>query len=960
MLIESFAVVLTIISTCSLCWGTDVDALLATMTLEEKVGQMTQLDFNLFINSSTAEVDWDMLGEWYDNIKFGSLFNSPFSGGMVQGKVGWNVTEWRNIMYRLQLITDSSKTQIPILYGLDSIHGATFVYKAALFPQAINVAATFNTEIAYISGLITGKDTRAAGVPWLFSPVLGLGIQPLWARFSETFGEDAYLASEMGVQLIRGIQEPGNSSGYIGTPDRAAACMKHFIAYSNPYNGHDRSPVMLPDRILRELYVPAFKAAVETGVLSAMESYQEVGGVPMVSSSDYLKRLLRLELGFEGMLVTDYKEIENLNSWHLVANSTENAVNLAMDDTTIDMSMVPLDATFSNDLVKLVNSGLVEMERVDESVRRILELKNTLGLLDGYSVSPSESPLTDTVGSDKDYEYSLNCSRESITLLQNKDNLFLPLSSSSNVGVGGPTCNSLVSQLSGWSFHWQGPQSNDEFVRGVTILEGLQSFSQNGNILPLESPSVTAENLDEVNMTDILFTVNNADPPLDALVLCVGEGSYAEKPGDIDDLALATGQVQYVDALASTGIPIITVIVAGRPRLLSTIPDQSSAVIQSYNPGPLGGQAIAEAIFGLFSPSGKLPYTYPRNPADIGYTYAHKPNDQCTNATDTDDYIPCGVQWTFGTGLSYEQYDYLNLTLSDGMMNEFGSIEVTATVKNTGNFEGNSFTGASAVFPSKHSILLFIFDQYRRVTPEYKLLKKFTKVSLQSGDIALVSWTIEASDLEYVGVDSRYVLESGQYFVGLGSNSNCRAYNYTEKDSTVASSENNLNFGQLCTAFELQLSSAYNPTCEYACGLWGKGICGHVVGLDECTATCTEQGWGWNYVECLEDAIVDNKCNSDFQCYDPFDSTSTSSTGDCDEDHTYSQNTFTFSMLGCAVGSAAIATVCTIYAMNYYYAVHFPSFKSYSRYESYGDALASPAGINNAPLMSKDQDIDYT
>lgn len=471
----AFSVTSLVVLTLTLCHAINIEELLDSLSLEEKVGQMTQLDLDMFVNNSSGEIDWVNVTDWFNTYKFGSMFNSPFSNGQIDGKVGWNATEWRSIMNKLQTIAQDSKSKIPILYALDSIHGATFVYGAALFPQAINVAASFDPEIAYSSGQITGKDTRAAGVPWLFSPVLGLGLNPLWARFPETFGEDSYLTSTLGTALIHGIQNSGEQ--YPGVPARAAACMKHFIAYSDPYNGHDRSPVMLPDRVLRQLYVPAFKAAVDAGVLTAMESYQEVGGVPMASSSEYLKKLLRLELNFTGLLVTDYHEIENLYEWHRVAPSVSDAVQLAMEGTSIDMSMVATDSSFTTDLIALVQEGSVDMERVDESVRRVLELKDALGLFDDPVPSTDDTSLTATVGSAHDYDLSLNASRASITLLKNRNNSLLPIPEGSAVGVGGPTCDSLASQLNGWSFHWQGPLDNAEFQQGVTMLQGIQQLS---------------------------------------------------------------------------------------------------------------------------------------------------------------------------------------------------------------------------------------------------------------------------------------------------------------------------------------------------------------------------------------------------------------------------------------------------------------------------------------------------
>lgn len=416
------------------------------------------------------------------------MFNSPYSNGIINGTVGWNATQWRTFIHNIQNITKNSGLQMPVLFGLDSIHGASYVYESAMFPQALTVAASFNPDIAYTSGRITAKDTRAAGVAWLFSPVLGIALQPLWARFPETFGEDPYLVSQMGTALINGIQDIDLSTS-AGSPSRAAACMKHFIAYSDPINGHDRSPVPLPDVELRQLFLPSFQTAIDTGVLSAMESYQSVGGVPIVSSSEYLRDLLRYEMNFTGMMVTDYMEIQNLVDWHKVASTNREAVKIAMLDTTIDMSMVPLDGSFFTDLIDLVQTGEVPISRIDDSVRRILQLKQTLGLFDEFVPSIEDDVLVPTVGQTSDWNASLAAALESVTLLKNvprisPDVSMLPLSLSvpPQLVVTGVGCDSLVSQTGGWTFHWQGASNNTEFTNGVTIRAGLQTLLNDPNV----------------------------------------------------------------------------------------------------------------------------------------------------------------------------------------------------------------------------------------------------------------------------------------------------------------------------------------------------------------------------------------------------------------------------------------------------------------------------------------------
>jgi beta-glucosidase len=432
----------------------NVDDLLASMTLEEKVGQMNQIDIAVFVDTSIPGlINYTKIEEWITKYKIGSILNTPFAGGQINDKVGWNASEFREVIHNIQMISQKysdTEAAIPILYGIDSIHGSSYVYEATLFPQEISTAATFNTSHSYNAGRVAAQDTIAAGIPWLFSPVLGLALNPLWARFWETFGEDPYLAARMGEALVVGMQA---DDGYEDSvPPRAAACMKHFIAYSDPSTGHDRAPVQLPDRILKELYLPSFQAAVDAGVLTAMEGYHEVGGMPMVSSYDYLAKLLRYDMKFEGLLVTDYQEIINLHKFHMTAATENDAVMQSISETTIDMSMVPLDNSFFESTVSLVQSGVISMDRIDDSVRRILEVKNTLGLLDN-PVVPLDDPLLEYVGQSSDWEISLNSARECITLAKNNQSV-LPISPESIeagdvIFVTGPTAKSLVRQTGG-------------------------------------------------------------------------------------------------------------------------------------------------------------------------------------------------------------------------------------------------------------------------------------------------------------------------------------------------------------------------------------------------------------------------------------------------------------------------------------------------------------------------------
>lgn len=820
-----------------------VDELMSHLSLEQKIGQMVQIDISKFMKED-GTVDYNLYTEYVNKYAIGSVLNSPFSVLNYGNKHGWTADEWREVIINMQTIAMQAPSKVPILYGIDSIHGASYVQDATLFSQQLNIAASFNIEIAYTAGKIAAKDTRAAGIPWLFSPVLGIALQPLWPRFYETFGEDSYLAAQMGYHIVKGIQDDPYDGGI---PSRAAACMKHFIAYSDPESGHDRASVQLPDIVLKQIYIPSFQAAIDAGVLSAMESYQEVGGIPMASSFDYLTKLLRVSMGFKGMLVTDYQEIENLHDWHKIADTQKKAVEIAMKDTTIDMSMVPLDTSFNEYLLQLVQEGVISKERVDASARRVLELKDALGLLD-TPIPPRADRLVETVGQESDWVASLDAARESITLLQNEQNV-LPFPSTQvsvdkKILVTGPNCNSLVRQTGGWSIHWQGAYDDSEFSMGVTILQGLQQMYGADKVTYYPGPSVTATNLDDVNDLDEAIA---AAKKASVVVFCIGEDTYTEKPGDINDLNLAKGQVDYVQTLTkeASDTPSILLIVSGRPRLLQGLPDMVDAVLECYLPGPLGGQAVAEIMIGLISPSGRLPFTYPKHHGSLAYTYARKPSTKCVDPV-TKAYIDCEVEWEFGSGLSYSTFSYSVPILSSIMINEDTTLTVSTTVTNTG------------AYTAKDVVLLFLTDVYRRVTPEYKLLKRFTKVELAPGQSSKLKWDLSAEDLKYIGIDGRYILEDGEYMVTIGHQNDCR---------TSPSS-------QQCVSFTLQVSPNYNPICDYACTLWSEGINEVTIPYEQCHDMCVDKKWTWNYVDCIEDAISHGQ---EPNCYNALGETKTDS-----------------------------------------------------------------------------------
>jgi len=697
-----------------------VQDLLSSMSLEQKVGQMLQLDLVGFLDPGSLDLNTTRLAAVFRKYHIGSILNSPFTLGPCGGKNGWSAGEWKELLRRIHS-TAQEVGILPPLYGIDSVHGANYIYGATLFPQQINAAASFNRELVWAMGRVQGKDTKAGGIPWLFAPILGINTQPLWSRSFETFGECPYLAAEMGKAIIRGIQTDSDPD-FPGLPP-AAACMKHFIAYPAAVTGHDRSPIELNARTVKSLYAPPFWAAVrEAGVKSAMEAYTEVSGVPMASSREYLVDLLREEMGFEGMLVTDYNEIANLHQFHFVAENMRESVRLAMLDTSIDMSMnPPLAVGFADALLDLIKAGVVPEARVDTSVARVLALKEWLGLLDDpFHLLDAFPALEASVGSPKDKAVALALARESIVLLENPDGL-LPLDPDRMAGkrilVTGRGCHSLGMQSGGWTLHWQGARRNEVFTEGSTYLEGLKARFPLAEIRYRPGVSVTGRDLGEA---EALREAEAAD----LVVVCVGESTYAEKPGDINDLALPAGQLAYVEALMSAGPPVVAVLVEGRARVLGPALDQAAAVLDVMLAGPSGGQALAEIVAGDVNPSGRLPFTYPSFTGVAPQQYYRKPSSLCTTgrAVLPFKYIDCPRQWDFGHGLSYTSFAYVNVSLSATEIDEDTPLQVSLTVVNTGQRAG------------KEAVLLFVTDKVRRVTPEYKLLKRFEKVELEAGE----------------------------------------------------------------------------------------------------------------------------------------------------------------------------------------------------------------------------------
>ncbi|KAF7729053.1 hypothetical protein EC973_005085 [Apophysomyces ossiformis] len=561
-----------------------------------------------------------------------------------------------------------------------------------------------------------------------FAPVLDIPVNKQWPRVYENFGEDPYLSSLMGIAAIRGYQ-----GQYKSDRSKVAACMKHFIAYGAPWSGQDRDSTVISERILYDYFLPGFQAAINAGVATAMEAYIDINGEPVVASSKYLRHLLRDEMNFKGMLVTDWAEIDNLYTTHHVAASLKEAVKQSIGSTSVDMSMVPKHVVFFDALLELVKEGQVPESRVNESAERLLQLKKDLGLLepDGYK---ARHELSNLVGSPGDIQVSLDAARESITLLKNNHSV-LPLKGR-RILVLGPTGNDISHLNGGWTIdwqgatadHWHGPTSDEQFYgKGVTIYQGVREAAPEDTIVDY-LPGFDIDGND-INMAQVLRGLTKYD----AIIACIGEHVYTELPGNIHDMRLPEGQVRYIHRLAKRGIPLISILVEGRPRVLGTVVDDSDALLQAYLPGSWGGKAIGEILFGKVNPSGKLPYTYPKHTSDLSLNYWRQVNDQ---------WDPL---FEFGYGLSYSRFDYSNIILYDDIpdlvLKVGQSRKIAIDISNKGPYDG------------KEVVLMYVQQTVRRITPPAKLLKNFQKVHLSNGETTTLVFEVNTDMFRYTGVN---------------------------------------------------------------------------------------------------------------------------------------------------------------------------------------------------------------
>ena len=717
-----------------------VDSLIAKMTLEEKVGQMTEVTSDVVSTTTNGahQIDADKIKEAILKYHVGSILN--VSGHAYDRK------HWYEVISAIQAEAAQDRLKIPVIYGIDAIHGVTYTLGSTLFPQEIGMAATFNRLLAYKAGTITAYETRASYIPWNYSPVLDLGKMPLWPRIYETLGEDPYLIKTMGASIIHGYQ-----GSDVGDKYHVAACMKHYLGYGDPLDGKDRTPAWIPDRYMREYFLPPFIEAVKEGAKTVMINSGEINGVPIHASHYMLTDVLRGELHFEGIAVSDWRDIEYLHDRHHIAATQKDAVMIAVN-AGVDMSMVPYEYSFYNYLIELVNEGKVPMARINQAVHRILKVKYELGLFDRPVGNPDDYPK---FGSEEFRKVSLQAATESITLLKNNNNV-LPLKKTMKVLVTGPTANTMQGLDGGWSYTWQGDQSDSFAANKNTILKAIQQKIGKDNVTFL--PGATYDSLQNVN--DVVKAAKNAD----AIVLCLGELSYAENVGNIDDLNLPWAQTELALQLAATGKPIILVLAEGRPRVVTEAESHSSATMMAYLSGNEGGDALADILFGDANPSGRLPVTYPRY-ANALVNYYRK-NLENGNSDDKHGYNPL---YEFGTGLSYTTFSYSNLHLSQPDLKDGETITVTVDVKNSGARDG------------KESVLMYTQEEYASITPDFKRLRAYDKIDLKAGETKTVTFKITPKDIAFVNDLSKTVTEAGEFKVMIGDQS--QSFNYI---STVA------------------------------------------------------------------------------------------------------------------------------------------------------------------------------
>ncbi len=715
-----------------------VDQTLKKLTLEEKVGQMMEIVIDLFggnDKNGVFYIDEHKADSIFSHYKVGSILNAPNTCAPT-------AQQWEKYMAQIQKLS-MKRMGVPCIFGLDQNHGSTYTQGGTLFPQNINVAATFNREIARRSAEATAYETRAASVPWTYSPTVDLGRDARWPRIWENFGEDCYLSSEMGKAMVYGFQgeDPNHIDQY-----HIATSMKHFMGYGVPWTGKDRTPAYISPADLREKHFAPFLAGIEAGALSVMVNSASVNGMPMHANKEILTHWLKEQTGWDGVLITDWADVNNLYTREMVAKDKKDALRIAIN-AGIDMVMEPYSCDACGYIIELVNEGKIPMSRIDDACRRVLRMKYRLGLFEHPTQKLKNYPL---FGGEQFAQLALEGATESMVLLKNNNNI-LPLQKGKKILLTGPNANQMRCLDGGWSYTWQGNRTDEFAGKYNTIYEALCNEYGKENIVLNQGVTYNeAGKYWEENEPQIAAAVEAAKH-VDVVVACIGENSYTETPGNLTDLWLSENQRNLVKALATTGKPIILVLNEGRPRLIADIEPLAQGVVDILIPGNYGGDALAQLLSGKANFSGKMPYTYPKEINSLA-NYDFKKSEEVGTMTGAYDYnAKITQQWGFGHGLSYTTYQYSNLKVDKATFGHDDVIRVSVDVKNTGKVAG------------KESVLLFSSDLMASMVPDGRRLRAFDKVALQPGESKTVTFDLKANDLAFVGWDGKWILEEGDF-----------------------------------------------------------------------------------------------------------------------------------------------------------------------------------------------------
>ncbi len=721
-----------------------IEKTLKKMTLEEKVGQMAELEVNV-LGKMGADgkfvINEALLDTIITKYKVGSILNTP-------GATAVTNKQWQEVITRIQ---DKSMKEIgiPCVYGVDQNHGASYTIGGTFFPQNLTIAASFNKDLPLQAARITAYETRAGNIPWVYSPTIDLGRDARWPRIWENYGEDCTVNAIMGSQAVVGFQ--GEDYNHIGKYN-VGVSLKHFFGYGAPFSGKDRTPAYISPSELREKHFAPFLACIKKGAVSVMVNSASVNGMPVHANQILLTQWLKQETGWDGMVVTDWADVNNLWTREKVARDKKEALCMAIN-AGIDMVMEPYQWDMCPLLVQLVNEGKVPMSRIDDAVRRVLRLKYRLGLFDKPNTVEKDYPK---FASKEHADAALHAAEECMVLLKN-NNAILPLSKGKRLLVTGPNANSMRCLNGGWSYSWQGHVADKFASEYNTILEALQNKYGKDNII--YEPGVTyveEGKYFEENTPDIYKAVNAAQGA-DIIIACIGENSYCETPGNINDINISRNQAELVKQLAKTGRPIILVLNEGRPRLISEIEPLATAVVDIILPGNYGGDALANLLAGDVNFSGRLPFTYPKEINSL-INYDYKVSEVTNTMAGAYDYdAKVTQQWACGYGLSYTTFAYSNLKVNKQTFTADDELTFTVDVKNTGSMAG------------KESVLLYSSDIIASMTPENRRLRNFEKVSLAPGETKTVTLTIPASDLAFVGYDGKWILEEGDFNISVGS-----------------------------------------------------------------------------------------------------------------------------------------------------------------------------------------------